>query len=77
MKRKHGLKMARGECHECAPKEWRKTPNLTGDYDLDETIMHRHNGDMPKRLKVYTKDSKVSYGNKTGYNGYRGYSGDD
>jgi len=77
MNRKQTLKMAHGETHECCPKEWRKTPKLTGDYDFDATVMHRSNDDMPHRLGLYVKGPKGSYGPKTGYNGYHGYSGDD
>lgn len=36
--------------HQCAPKPWRQVPNLTGDYDLDATILHRKNRDMAARL---------------------------
>ena len=59
--------------HECCPKEWRKVPNLTGDYDLDATIAHRKNGDMPHRLALYVSNN--AYGPKTAYRGYT--SGDD
>lgn len=50
---------------------------MTGDYDLDETIIHRSNKDMPQRLKLYVKQPKGSYGPRTNYNGYHGNSGDD
>lgn len=53
-------------------------PDLTGDYDLDATIAHRHNKDLPHRLGLYTKGKKQNaYGPRTGYTGYHGYSGDD
>ncbi len=64
-------------CHQCAPREWRGVPNLTGDYDLDATIAHRPNRDLPHRLGLYTKRSRESYGPRTAYGGYHGYSGDD
>ena len=74
---KRALKMAHGQTHECCPKDWRKVPMLTGDYDFDATVEHRNNGDMPHRMSLYLKSPKGSYGPKTGYNGYHGYSGDD
>ena len=77
MKRREAMHLAHGECHECAPKDWRKIPMLTGDYDFDATVMHRDNGDMPHRIRLYVKSAKSSYSPKTGYNGYHGYSGDD
>jgi D-alanyl-D-alanine carboxypeptidase len=64
-------------CHDCAPKAWRHTPKVSGDYDLDETIHHRNNSDLPHRLNLYVKRSQNAYGAKTGYDGYHGYSGDD
>lgn len=63
--------------HQCAPKPWRDVPNLTGDYDLDATIMHRQNPSLPHRLSLYVKDRGRTYGARTGYQGYHGYSGDD
>ena len=58
-------------CHDCdAPKAWANVPNLVGDYDLDATILHRNNKDLPDRLKLYIK--RASYGKRTGYSGYRG-----
>ena len=77
MKRNEALKMAHGRCHVCAPKEWRSTPDLTGDYDMDATILHRSNSDLPNRLELYTKTDLNSYSPRTGYNSYHGYSGDD
>lgn len=61
------------KCHQCAPKEWRHTPNMTGDYDLDSTIMHRGNRDMPARLGQHLSSGS---GPRTAYNGYHGYKGD-
>lgn len=63
-------------CHQCAPKGWRHVPNLTGDYDLDATIAHRSNKDLPHRLAMYAKSDKA-YGPRTAYSGYNRYSGDD
>jgi len=68
-------KTKKTEMHECCPKEWRNTPRLTGDYDFDESIMHRNNKDLPHRLELYLKGD--AYGPLTAYNGYRGYSGDN
>ena len=65
------------EQHKCSPKDWRKTPMITGDYDMDATIMHNNNKDVPKRLALYTKKNSNAYGPRTAYNGYDGYSGDD
>jgi hypothetical protein len=65
-------------CHECAPKDWRKTPSFTGSYELDGVIERSQNGDLPARMRMYADmgDNKV-YGPLTGYNGYSGYSGDN
>lgn len=60
--------------HDCAPKAWRDVPDLTGDYDLDATIMHRSNKALPARLELYLKRS--GSGPVTGYNGYHNYGGD-
>lgn len=67
-------KLGHNGCHQCAPKGWRTTPNVTGDYDLDQTILHRHNKDLPHRLELYTK--RRSYGPLTAYSAYHNYSGD-
>jgi len=67
-------RMARAGCHDdCAPDGWHDVPKVTGDYDLDATILHRHNKDLPDRLKLYLK--RGSYNPKTGYNAYA--SGDE
>lgn len=62
-------------CHECCPKEWRKTPDVTGSYELDESIHRCKNGNVPDRLKLYAS-KETAYGPLTAYNGYRNYSGD-
>jgi hypothetical protein len=64
------------ECHKCAPKEWRDTPNLTGSFELDAMVMHTKNRDMADRLPHHVASGN-SYGFRTGYSGYSGYSGDD
>jgi len=66
------------KCHECAPPEWRKTPNVTGDSDFDESLRRSKNADVPGRIKLYvTRDPELAYGNLTGYSGYSGYHGDN
>ena len=64
------------DMHQCCPKEWRKTPVVMGDYDLDETLFHRNNKDLPNRLALYVTQGKA-YGPLTGYSGYHGYHGDN
>lgn len=62
--------------HECAPAEWRRTPDITGSYELDAVIHANTNKDLPSRMAMYLEKS-TAYGAKTGYDGYHGYSGDD
>jgi hypothetical protein len=61
--------IAHAGCHSCSPKGWRDTPNLTGDYDLDETIVHRSNPSLPKKLELYVKHKGHAYGPRR-YGGY-------
>lgn len=68
--------IAHAGCHSCAPKEWRKTPYLTGDYDLDATIAHTKNRDMAARLAMYAGPDQ-SYGPRTSYDRYGAAGGDD
>ena len=75
MKSKAMKALGHSGCHDCSPKAWHDVANVTGDYDLDATIQHRSNSDMPHRLNLYTK--RNSYGHKSGYSGYHNYSGDD
>ena len=73
-------KMAHKGCHTCAPKPWRAVPNVTGDYDLDATIMHRRNRDLPGKLNMHLAQPRVvagAYGPSSGYSGYRGGHGGD
>jgi hypothetical protein len=65
------------QCHQCAPRGWRDVPDVTGDFDLDASILHRHNKDLPHRLELYTKRGGKAYGPGTAYSGYRGYSQDN
>ena len=53
------------------------TPNITGDYDLDSTILHRRNKDLPNRIQLYIRKNKQPYGGLTGYNALAGYHGDN
>ena len=69
--------LGRHGCHQCAPRDWRKTPNLTGDYDLDATILHRRNKDIGHRLELYLRKSGKTYGTKGAYSGSHGYHGDE
>jgi hypothetical protein len=67
--------------HQCAPREWRGLPKISGDYDLDATILHRHNKDLPHRLAMYTRGMTApitaGYNPRTAYHGYSGYRGDE
>jgi len=77
MKRSAMLKACGGQCHESdAPKDWRDVPDVTGDYDLDATILHRENPDLPHRLALYLKQDRNAFQPVTGYNGYHNYGGD-
>ena len=63
--------------HQVAPAEWRRTPDLTGSYELDAVIARNSNKNLPARLDMYLDKGDNIYGPKTGYSGYHGYSGDD
>lgn len=62
-------------CHECAPKEWRQTPDMTGSYELDAAIARSNNANLPARLKLFM-ENEMAYGPSTGYRGYHNYGGD-
>jgi hypothetical protein len=70
-------------CHECAPKEMRHTPNITGLPTVDRFIRANPNKDMVNKLKFYAgvqagiHRSHSGYGYRTNYDGYDGYSGDE
>ena len=71
-------RMAHSGCHDCAPKAWHDVPKMTGDYDLDATILHNSNKDLPARLALYSKGCRGNaYGPVTGYTGYHNNHGDD
>lgn len=59
----------------CAPAAWNDVPVVSGDYDLDATIQHRGNSDLPHRLALYTR--RTGSGPATGYTGYKNSSRDD
>lgn len=61
--------------HELAPDAWHKVPNVTGDFDLDASIMHATNKDMKAKLAMHLVVGPA-YGPR-GYGGYHGYHGDD
>jgi hypothetical protein len=64
----------------CSPKAWHAVPKVTGDYDLDATIMHRKNRDMATRLGMYLRNPlgvPGAYGPRSNYRGYAGNHGDD
>ena len=61
--------------HEAAPKEWRRTPDITGSFELDASIARSKNKDVPIRLKSYL-ERENAYGARTGYDGYHNYGGD-
>lgn len=63
------------ESHEICPKAWKGTPNISGDYDLDQTILHRKNPNMRALLEMHL--TRRPYHPRTAYNGYHGYHGDD
>jgi hypothetical protein len=50
---------------------------MTGDYDLDATILHRTNGDMAKKIQSHLSNPRGVYGSRTAYSGNSGNHGDD
>lgn len=62
--------------HTAAPRDWRHTANLTGDYEMDASIASCRNKSVPGKLKTHLL-SEEPYGPRSNYSGYRGYSGDD
>jgi hypothetical protein len=71
VKAKAMRELAHAGCHDCAPAAWRKVPKVTGDYDLDATIMHRKDTDLPDRIRTHLS------GPRTAYTAYHNYHGDD
>lgn len=69
-------KLAHQGCHDsCSPKGWHDVPKVTGDYDMDATIEHSGNRNLPARLNLYLKRGGTAYSQRTSYSGYR--RGDD
>ena len=62
-------------CHECAPKDWRATPDVSGSYELDAVLARSKNRDVPQRLRLFV-EQETAYGARTGYDGYHNYGGD-
>ena len=64
--------------HQCCPDDWRRTPDLTGSYELDAAIARNSNKDIPHRLEYYCSSygngasSDNAYAPKTAYRGYKG-----
>jgi hypothetical protein len=54
--------------HQCAPAEWRGTPDMTGSYEMDAMIMKTSNRDMIDRLKTHLTGD-AAYERRTAYNG--------
>jgi hypothetical protein len=68
--------------HFCCPAEWKGVPNITGSFELDGAIARNRNKDMLSRLAMYaglsaSRPINESYGPRTNYDGYDGYSGDE
>lgn len=57
-------------CHECAPEEFRRTPNFTGNHELDAVIHRNPNPDLKARLAMYGGRGAGVYKERTGYTGY-------
>lgn len=51
---------------------------MTGDYEMDASILHCKNCSVPDKLKQHLTD-RNAYAQRTNYAGgsYRGYHGDD
>jgi hypothetical protein len=64
----------------CSPGPWHAVPKITGDYDLDATIMHRKNKDMIARIGMYLRTPmgfSGAYSPRSSIRGYSGNHGDD
>lgn len=62
--------------HTVAPSSWRRTSNITGDYEMDASILHCKNKSVPAKIKDHVAPSGPGYGPLTAYDGYSNYSGD-
>lgn len=54
------------EHHQCAPAEWRHTPDMTGSYEMDCVIARCKNKDMQQRLRDHLTED-VAYKINTAY----------
>lgn len=63
--------------HTVAPKAWRQTSNLTGDYEMDASILHSRNKSVAAKIESHLSDGAAAYSPRTAYNGYDGYKGDN
>jgi len=54
--------------HNCCPKEWRNTPNITGSFELDAAIKMTRNKDMADRIKDHISDEPTAYNHRNAYN---------
>jgi hypothetical protein len=61
--------------HQCAPKEWRGTHQITGHHELDAVIEQSKSAALHAKLSDYICTDEA-YGPLTAYSGYRGYRGD-
>ena len=59
--------------HDVAPHEWRRTSNMTGDYEMDASIQRCKNASVPGKLEHHICGGGNAYGNATGYDGYENY----
>jgi hypothetical protein len=77
-------------CHQACPIDWRHTPNMTGDFEMDASIMNakakRLKTDLIHHIKADGLWNSIApgepgpsktYGPRTNYQGYDGYHGDD
>ena len=56
--------------HECAPKAWRGVPNMSGDYDLDASMIYgsgRKNPTVLEKVEQHLGTGYVKLGNRTAY----------
>lgn len=59
------------EFHNCCPEEWKRTPDMTGSYEMDGMIMRTKNKDMCDRLRDHLVGDQA-YKQRTGYGAYNG-----
>lgn len=60
--------------HTAAPASWRSTSNITGDYEMDASILACKNKSLPAKLADHIAGSSGPYTPQTAYNAYSGYS---